>query len=97
MTVSRAIVERLTADQRTLLKTTLEELVGADLEAIADLLVARVFPPGADTARVIDPAGEIDAFVEILLHELRFVARVPGWKLATRDARARAAIGEAGF
>jgi hypothetical protein len=95
--ISRAIVEGLTERQRALLNSTLEELVAADLPDVAALVVARVFPPGANASRIVDAAGELDPFVEMMLHELQFATVAPGWTLAMREAHARQAVTDAGF
>lgn len=75
----------------------LVELAGADLADVAGAVVERVMPPGAYSYRVVDGDGTFTPFAELLIEELRFVARAPGWTRQMRSAHAIEAIALAGW
>lgn len=84
MRVSASVLRSLSVGPRLLLQRVLEDLVGVDLEDVAEIVAARVLPPGIDPRRVVDENGAFHPFTELLLLELAAIAGAAGWTTSMR-------------
>ena len=98
------VVNDLPPADVALVTGALEALHAAELPEVFDALTQRVLGVTPDTeagrlrdARLVTAAGDLQPFAELVLLDVAWVARVPGWSAPMRTARALEAIGLCGF
>ncbi|CAN5850479.1 hypothetical protein BH18ACI5_BH18ACI5_04390 [soil metagenome] len=88
----------LCAEHWALLRSTLEMLIEADLEDVVRTLTTNAVGPDCRLPRVmvIGP-DELTPYMQLLIHELRWIATAPGWSLRLRREQANDALRYCGF
>jgi hypothetical protein len=94
--VARRVWLNIRPEDQTLVRDALQALIDADLVGIATVVCEGVFAHEVPTSRTIAD-GALAPFVELLLRELRDIARARGWSNRLRLARAEQALTLAGF